>query len=98
MIAHHAAIARTLGEQLELPDEVLDALAAAYERWDGRGWPGELEGEQVPLAARVAQLAEFVEVAHRVGGVDAATRARPQAARRAVRPGAVRRRSRPRPT
>ena len=42
---------------------------AAYERWDGRGWPGELEGEAIPLAARIAQLAEFVEVAHRVGGV-----------------------------
>ena len=24
---------------------ILAALAAAYERWDGRGWPGELEGE-----------------------------------------------------
>src|SRR5919206_65193 len=39
MIAHHAAIARMLGEQLELSDEVLDALVAAYEEWDGRGWP-----------------------------------------------------------
>ena len=32
MVAHHAALGRTLGEQLELPDDVLDALAAAYER------------------------------------------------------------------
>ena len=72
MIAHHAAIARTLGEQLGLPVEVLDALGGAYEQWDGRGWPGELEGEAVPVASRLAQLAEFVEVAHRVGGVDAA--------------------------
>jgi HD-GYP domain-containing protein (c-di-GMP phosphodiesterase class II) len=72
MIEHHAAIARTLGEQLELHGEVLEALGAAYERWDGRGWPGELEGEQVPIASRLAQLAEFVEVANRMGGVDAA--------------------------
>ena len=48
MIAHHAAIARTLGEQLSLPDEVLEALGAAYERWDGRGWPGKLEGDADP--------------------------------------------------
>src|SRR6516165_7142123 len=40
MIAHHAAMARSLGEQLELPDEVLEALGRAYEQWDGRGWPG----------------------------------------------------------
>ena len=33
---------------------------------------GRLEGEAVPLAARLAQLAEYVEVAHRVGGVEAA--------------------------
>ena len=72
MIAHHAAIARMLGEQLELQDEVLDALAAAYERWDGRGWPGELKGEQVPVASRIAQMAEYVEVANRIGGVEAA--------------------------
>src|SRR6266700_7578150 len=72
MIRHHAAIARTLGEQLGLPDEVLEGLGGAYEWWDGRGWPGELEGAEVPVASRLAQLAEFVEVAHRVGGVDAA--------------------------
>jgi HD-GYP domain-containing protein (c-di-GMP phosphodiesterase class II) len=73
MISHHAEIARTLGEQLGLSDGVLVALGGAYEQWDGRGWPGKLEGVDVPLAARLALLAEFVEVAHRVGGVDAAT-------------------------
>src|SRR6266850_1960030 len=43
MIAHHAAIAQTMAEQLSLPDEVVAGVGAAYERWDGRGWPGELE-------------------------------------------------------
>ncbi len=51
---------------------MLEALGSAYEQWDGRGWPGRLEGADVPLAARLAGLAEFVEVAHRVGGVEAA--------------------------
>jgi hypothetical protein len=74
MIAHHAAIARTMAEQLALPDAVAEAIGAAYERWDGRGWPGELEGDEVPLASRLAQVAEFIEVAHRIGGVDAAKR------------------------
>ena len=74
MIEHHAAIARMLGEQLELRSPVLDALGASYERWDGRGWPGDLKGEQVPLPSRIAQLAEYAEVAHRVGGVEGARR------------------------
>ncbi len=71
MIEAHAAMARTLGEQLGLADEAIEALGAAYEFWDGRGWPGRLAGEQIPVASRLAQLAEFTEVAHRVGGVDA---------------------------
>jgi len=72
MIEHHAAIARSLGEELGLTAGVLDALGAAYEQWDGRGWPGELSGAEVPVAARLAQIAEFVEVAYRVDGVAAA--------------------------
>lgn len=72
MFTHHAAMARLLGEQLGLAEPVLAGLGAAYEQWDGRGWPGELEGDRVPVASRLALLAEFVEVAHRLGGVDAA--------------------------
>jgi len=72
VMSSHAAMARALAEQLGLSDQVRAALGGSYEQWDGRGWPGELEGEEVPIAARVAQLAEFVEVAHRVGGVPAA--------------------------
>jgi HD-GYP domain-containing protein (c-di-GMP phosphodiesterase class II) len=72
MIEHHAGMARSLGEELGLRDEVVQSLGAAYETWDGRGWPGHRAGDEIPIAARVAQLAEFVEVAHRVGGADAA--------------------------
>jgi HD-GYP domain-containing protein (c-di-GMP phosphodiesterase class II) len=73
MISQHARLARTLAEQLDLPDVVREAIGAAYEQWDGRGWPGDLKADAVPVAARIAQLAEFVEVAHRVGGVQNAT-------------------------
>lgn len=72
MIEGHARLARALGEQLGLSDAVLAALAGSYERWDGKGFPGDLAGNDIPIGSRVAQLAEFVEVAHRVGGVDAA--------------------------
>jgi HD-GYP domain-containing protein (c-di-GMP phosphodiesterase class II) len=69
MIEHHAIIARALAQQLGLKPDVCDAIGAAYELWDGKGWPGLLGGEDIPAATRIAQLAEFVEVAHRVGGV-----------------------------
>lgn len=71
MIERHAALARALAEQLGLSEAVQAAVGSSYEQWDGRGWPGEVGGEEVPIAARLAQLAEFVEVAQRIGGVDA---------------------------
>ena len=72
MIDRHADIARSLARQLGLDGATEDAVAASYERWDGRGWPGRLAGTAIPLPARITQLAEYVEVAHRVGGVPAA--------------------------
>lgn len=73
MITQHAGLARTLAEQLGLPTTVRDSVGAAYEQWDGHGWPGALKAGAIPVAARIAQLAEFTEVAHRVGGVAGAT-------------------------
>ena len=72
MINEHARRAQLLAQQLELPPAVMHALVSSYEQWDGKGWPGEAQGEAVPIAARVATLAEFMEVAHRVTGIDAA--------------------------
>jgi HD-GYP domain-containing protein (c-di-GMP phosphodiesterase class II) len=72
MIARHSSFARALAERLGLPPAVQDAVGAAYEQWDGRGWPGGLAGERIPIGARLTQFAEFVEVAHRLGGIDAA--------------------------
>src|SRR5262249_12830667 len=73
MISQHAALARALAEQLELPGAVREGVGAAYEQWNGKGWPGELKADAIPVSARIAQLAEFMEVAHRVGGVAGAT-------------------------
>ena len=88
MIAQHAALARALAEQLGLPEPVLESLGAAYEQWDGRGLARRARAARdVPIAARLAQLAEFIEVAHRVGGVEAAQGDGGAARRQAVRPG-----------
>jgi HD-GYP domain-containing protein (c-di-GMP phosphodiesterase class II) len=71
MIEHHSRMARLLGEHLGLNPPTLAALGASYEQWDGHGWPGQLKGEDVPIAARLSAIAEFTEVAHRIGGVEA---------------------------
>ncbi|HLY33972.1 MAG TPA: HD domain-containing phosphohydrolase, partial [Jatrophihabitantaceae bacterium] len=72
MMDTHAQIAKSLARQLGLDEAVQAAVGGSYERWDGKGWPGELRGEQIPVAARITQLSEFVEVAHRIGGTGAA--------------------------
>jgi HD-GYP domain-containing protein (c-di-GMP phosphodiesterase class II) len=71
MLDHHGQMARALAAHLGLSQAVLEATGAAYEQWYGKGWPGRLRGEDVPIAARISQIAEFAEVAHRVGGVAA---------------------------
>jgi HD-GYP domain-containing protein (c-di-GMP phosphodiesterase class II) len=71
-IAVHARLAATLAQQLRLDDVVADAIRSSYEQWDGHGWPGDLKGDQVPVVSRIVQLAEFTEVAHRIGGVESA--------------------------
>jgi HD-GYP domain-containing protein (c-di-GMP phosphodiesterase class II) len=72
MVARHAAVARELAGRLGLPEAVQQALSASYEQWDGKGWPDGMAGDAIPVAARLSQFAEFVEVAHRMGGNDAA--------------------------
>ena len=68
MIEQHSALARRLAEELRLSVGVQEAVGAAYEQWDGKGWPGKLRGEAIPIAARLSMIGEFVEVAHRIGG------------------------------
>jgi HD domain len=51
MIMAHSGLARGLADQLGLPQSVRDAVAASYERWDGRGWPGELAASAEDAAA-----------------------------------------------
>jgi HD-GYP domain-containing protein (c-di-GMP phosphodiesterase class II) len=59
-------------ERLGLGETVSDPLQQKFARWDGKGVPKGLAGEDIPLAARILGLAWRVEAEHRVHGVDAA--------------------------
>lgn len=55
---HHAVVGYRI---LNLFDDTLDLAEYVYshhERWDGRGYPRGLKGEQIPLIARIISIAE----------------------------------------
>jgi HD-GYP domain-containing protein (c-di-GMP phosphodiesterase class II) len=56
---------RLLARRLHLPDEVARALGQATARWDGKGVPGEVAGEEISRSLRIVRVAhDFVAVAH----------------------------------
>jgi HD-GYP domain-containing protein (c-di-GMP phosphodiesterase class II)/DNA-binding CsgD family transcriptional regulator len=72
VIRSHCLSASMLAERLGLGPDVCDILPHAFERWDGGGLPAALRGEDLALEMRIVQLADIVEVHHRLGGLDQA--------------------------
>ena len=70
----HCDVARLLGSRMGLTGPVQQALRHLYERWDGKGMPGDLRGEQIPLAVRLMQVAQDADMAWQRGGAALADR------------------------
>ncbi len=68
----HCEVGQLLADRFDLGPNVRQALFEVFERWDGRGMPRRLKGEQLAFAARLVPLATDAVVYHRLGGVDAA--------------------------
>jgi HD-GYP domain-containing protein (c-di-GMP phosphodiesterase class II) len=65
-------VATQMADRLGLGDGVGRALFASLERWDGNGEPRKLSGDDIALAARIAEPATQAVIFHRLGGTDAA--------------------------
>lgn len=63
-----ATIARKMG----FPERTAEAIRSLDEHWDGGGYPLGLQGEEIPMAARILNLAQTLEVFHRHSGMPAA--------------------------
>lgn len=72
MFLTHCFLTCRLAESLGLGPEVQEGLHQAYERWDGKGEPDGLAGEEIAISARLVRLARAAEVFHRAGGPPAA--------------------------
>jgi HD-GYP domain-containing protein (c-di-GMP phosphodiesterase class II)/DNA-binding CsgD family transcriptional regulator len=62
LLGAHCEVAVRLASEISLPAGVIAALGAAYGRWDGRGVPAGLAGEEIPLSMRVAIVARDLEL------------------------------------
>jgi putative nucleotidyltransferase with HDIG domain len=72
MYANHWRAAAAFSEDLGLSDAVRASVAQTYERWDGKGEPEGIKGENVLISARLVHLADVAAVFHHTGGVRAA--------------------------
>lgn len=71
LLSHCLTTAR-MAERLGLGEDVCAPLQQVFTRWDGKGVPGGVGGEEISFPMRLFHLADSVEVFHRAGGVDAA--------------------------
>jgi HD-GYP domain-containing protein (c-di-GMP phosphodiesterase class II) len=71
LMSHCLTTAR-MAERFGLDDHVCHPLQQVFTRWDGKGVPGNIGGEDIALSMRLFHLADTVEVCHRTHGTDAA--------------------------
>ncbi|HEY1304143.1 MAG TPA: HD domain-containing phosphohydrolase [Vicinamibacterales bacterium] len=64
----HAQIGAEIVSAVPFPCPVAPLIRSHHERWDGKGYPSGLRGEQIPVGARVLSVVDFY---------DALTSARP---------------------
>ena len=58
IIALHPQIAGEIFNNVEAMTDILPCIVAHHERIDGRGYPGRLAGESIPLGARIIAVAD----------------------------------------
>ena len=67
-IAAMCEVARMLTERLGLPPDVRELFGHLTERWDGKGEPAGLAGDEIPLPLRIIHVARDAALQHLLGG------------------------------
>lgn len=67
----HCQIASRFAARLGFEEAIEQALIQSFERWDGRGVPGQFKGEDIAPAVRLVTLAHDIIAFYRLGGVEA---------------------------
>ncbi len=67
-------VAQMLSARLGMPAAVRGLFVHLTERWDGKGQPARLKGEEIPLALRIIHVARDAAFQRLLGGEEAAAR------------------------
>ena len=60
-MAQHPVIGAQIVRGIEFLGDATHVVRSHHERWDGNGYPDGLEGEEIPLAARVFAVADVLD-------------------------------------
>jgi HD-GYP domain-containing protein (c-di-GMP phosphodiesterase class II)/DNA-binding CsgD family transcriptional regulator len=71
-IRAHCEVGQMLARRIGLGDTVLRGLGSAFERWDGKGLPNEIAGEDIPASSRAAVVARDLDLLTRLWGAEQA--------------------------
>jgi putative nucleotidyltransferase with HDIG domain len=66
-IQKHPELGAEILRPITLWEDVLPIIIAHHERWDGKGYPRGLAGEEIPVGARIVAVAEVFDVISRPG-------------------------------
>ncbi len=58
LMRHHAAAGAELLQQVPTLESCIPGVRSHHERWDGKGYPDGLVGEQIPRMARIIAIAD----------------------------------------
>jgi ribonuclease P protein subunit RPR2 len=61
LMEQHPLIGAEIVRGIEFLREGTQVVRSHHERWDGRGYPDGLQGEEIPMAARVFAVADVLD-------------------------------------
>ena len=66
-LQRHPSLGVDILKPISLWADILPIIHAHHERWDGRGYPRGIAGQEIPLGARIVAVAEVFDAISRPG-------------------------------
>ena len=61
MIKRHPQIAADIIRPIQFMHDIIPLILYHHERWDGKGYPAGLKGEEIPIGARIISVADVYQ-------------------------------------